>query len=203
MDRGQSSAYDGEGVQNNGHQNYSYNQSQNDPFNSFINTEDENAFDNSWHAADFSQHQQPNNHGYEQSAQHWQPQSYPASEQAYVQASRYSVDANYSGSDSIFHASAFDAQQPREFAGTPDLAHATYAPSTGLDPTALNNEVPYQFSHPPAKNEVNATISPAAITSYPNISEISFGANVSCLLDLIHAPIEKVYYLRNIDLTKS
>ena len=179
MDRGQSGAFNSGSAQTAGPQNYSYNQPQNDPFNSFINTEDDAAFDNTWQTPDFSSHQPSgSNNDYEPNPQHWHQTPYQSSGQNFLQIPQYPVDSNYPASDSIFQASNFDTPPAQEFAGRQNLAHQPYAPQSGFNPASLSNDPHYQYARSKDLETTSETISPAAITSYPEFSESSFPSNV-------------------------
>ncbi|KAG8529457.1 uncharacterized protein KY384_006094 [Bacidia gigantensis] len=152
--------------------NYQYNNTQSDPFNSFIHTEDDGAFDNTWQAPDFSAHQQPSQ-AFDQNSQQWPHNAYQPPEPNYLPMPQFNVDQRYSNPASNYQYPEFNSNPSPQFASRDSLEQSVYQRTADFNPNALSNETPYRFSGPPEFEQSSQTISPAAIESYPNISNAS------------------------------
>ena len=162
------------GGQSNGGPNYPYNGAQNDPFSSFINTEDEGAFDNTWQTPDYSSHQQPSN-AFDQSSQSWHQSPYQTPGSNFLPMPQYNIDSRYAAGESGFQFSSFNSNPVQEFASRESLPPSTYTNESSYDHGPLSNDTHFQYSGPQELEEASATISPRAIESYPNYPPASFG----------------------------
>lgn len=175
MDQSHANQYNAANAQNNGPANYAYNQNQNDPFQSFIHTEDDGAFDNSWQTPEFSTHQPANNIEYEQTTQPWHQASYQAPDSNYLLA-QYNVDPRYSTTGSNFQYPSYDPRTSQDFSARSNAQPTPYHEGSGFNSDALSHGPPYQYPRPQETEQTSQTISPAAITSYPDLSESSFNS---------------------------
>ena len=175
MDQAHANQYNGGAGQNNGPQNIQYNQAQNDPFQSFINTDDDNAFDNTWQSPDFSHQPTSTNNEYDHNVQQWpQHTSYQPADTNFLPMSQYGVDPRYAGSGSNFQYPTFDSHHTQGFPGRQSLQPSSYAAPSDFSSNSLSNGPPYQYSRSPDTEHASQTISPSAITSYPDLSEAPF-----------------------------
>ena len=156
----------------NGASNYQYNGTQNDPFNSFINTDDENAFDNSWQAPEYNAHQ-ASNAGFDHGNQPWQQPPYQTSDSSFLPISQYSVDARFSPSDSAYQYPSFNSNPTHDLASR-EISRSPYPAAAGFGTNSISNGAPFQYSGPPELEQASQTISPAAIESYSTYQQPSF-----------------------------
>lgn len=154
---------------------YQYNGTQNDPFNSFINTEDENAFDNSWQAPEYSAHQ-TSNAGFDHGTQSWPQPAYQAPESNFLPISQFSVEPRYSPSDSGYQYPNFNSNPTHDLPSR-EISRSPYPVATGFGPTGIGNGASFQYSGPQDLEQASQTISPAAIESYPNYQQAPFDTN--------------------------
>ena len=161
---------------------YSFNGTQNDSFSTFVNTENDNAFDPPWNAQAFPTNQQPVN-GFDQGNHGWQQHPYQSTnlismnnygiqprdyEQSYP---RSPVPFDYPGFDSsnnqTFSPSAYDSSlnfgqvpltsNPQyEFPGQQGIQHQQHHET--ISPQALQN---YSTSFPQPPTEDPRQVSPA------------------------------------------
>ena len=174
MDRGQGPQYNASEGQNEAH-SYAFTQPpNNDPFNSFIHTEDEAAFDNTWQTPDFSNHHPPN-HNYDQSTQHWPQTAFsPQSQnQSYMPMSQYGIDPRFSAqSGPNLQYASFGSNSAPAYSGRPALHAPAFNDSADFHSTALTDEPPFPYSRPGSSENANQTISPAAITTYAELNNL-------------------------------
>ncbi|KAL9131279.1 MAG: hypothetical protein Q9217_000767 [Psora testacea] len=161
------------GVQPNGAA-YAYNSTQSDPFHSFINTEDEAAFDNTWQTPDFSSHQQSGN-AFDQGGQSWQQNPYQTSESSFLPMSQFNLDPRYPAGDSGFQFPGFNQNPVQEFASREPLPPPAYHNVSDYNHGPLSNDHHFLSSGPQELQQASQTISPQAIESYPNYPQASFG----------------------------
>ena len=178
MDPRHGNHYNNSGQGQSSSSNFQYpGSTQNDPFNSFINTEDETAFDNTWQTPDFSSNQNSSN-GFDHASQAWQQNPYPSTESNFLPISQYNVEPRYPTGESAYQFSNFNSNPNQDFASSRgDLHQPTYQRPTGFNPTSLNNGATFQFSGPQELEQASQTISPAAIESYPSFPQSSLVAN--------------------------
>ena len=159
------------GSQSNGGSNYAFNSTQNDPFHSFINTEDEGAFDNTWRSPDFSTNSQPS----------WQPNPYPASESNFLPIPQFNMDPQYANADSAFQYSSFNSNPAQDFASRDSVPPPSYNNASEYGNGSLSNDTSFQYPGPSELQPASQTISPQAIESYPSYSQQAFesGRHVS------------------------
>ncbi|KAF6218492.1 hypothetical protein HO133_005841 [Letharia lupina] len=143
--------------------NYGFNSGQNDPFNSFVHTDNESAFDSSWNPQAYPAQQQPIN-GFDHGNQQWQQNPYQSPNSLPMpnyggQSSDY--DQIYSRNPASFSYSGFDPNTSHAFSASPFDSALNY----GQMP--LNSGTPYDYSAPPAYSQHNETISPQALQNYP------------------------------------
>ena len=173
MDQAQGPQYSGSEGHNEAH-NYTYAQpANNDPFNSFIHTEDEAAFDNTWQAPELSIHNPPSNN-YEQPAQHWPQNAFTTQSQTYMPLSPYGLDPRYStpvGPNLQYASFGTDRNQP--YPGRPDLQAPAFNDHPGFRPNASNDENSFPYSRPASSENTNQTISPTAITTYADLGDLA------------------------------
>lgn len=143
--------------------NYGFNSGQNDPFNSFVHTDNESAFDSSWNPQAFPAQQQPIN-GFDHGNQPWQQNPYQSSNSLPMhnyggQSSDY--DQIYSRNPASFNYSGFDPNTSQAFSPSPFDSALNY----GQIP--LSTGTPYDYSAPQGFPQHNETISPQALQNYP------------------------------------
>ena len=162
MDPPHGNQYNSTGNGHNVHPGFQYSGgAQNDPFHSFINTEDEAAFDNTWQP-DFSTHQHPNN-------------TFDHTGQPFLPISHYNSESRFPSGDSTYQFSSFNSNPGQEFASREELNQATYQGAPGYNSAPLSNGAPFQYSGPQELEQASQTISPAAIESYSNYPQPSLG----------------------------
>lgn len=142
---------------------YAFNSGQNDPFNSFVHTDNESAFDSSWNPQAFHAQQQPIN-GFDHANQPWQQNPYHSSTSLPMhnyggQSSDY--DQIYSRNPASFNYSGFDPNTSNAFSPSPFDGNLSY----GQMP--LNTSTAYDYSDSQAFSQHNETISPQALQNYP------------------------------------
>lgn len=143
--------------------NYSFNNGQSDPFNSFVHTDNESAFDSTWNPQSFNAQQQPIN-GFDHGNQPWQQNPYQSSNSLPMhnyggQSSDY--DQIYSRNPASFNYSGFDPNTSHAFSPSPFDGGLSY----GQMP--LSTSTPYDYSDSQAFPQHNETISPQALQNYP------------------------------------
>ena len=143
--------------------NYAFNNGQNDPFNSFVHTDNESAFDSSWNPQAFPAQQQPIN-TFDHGNQPWQQNPYHSTNSIPLhnyggQPSDY--DQIYSRNPASFSYSGFDPNSNQAFSPSPFDSALNY----GQIP--LSNATPYDYSATQAFSQHNETISPQALQNYP------------------------------------
>ena len=142
---------------------YAFNSGQNDPFNSFVHTDNESAFDSSWNPQAFNAQQQPIN-GFDHGNQPWQQNPYQSSPSLPMhnyggQSSDY--DQIYSRNPASFNYSGFDPNTTNAFSPSPFDGNLSY----GQMP--LSTSTAYGYSDSQAFPQHNETISPQALQNYP------------------------------------
>ena len=142
--------------------NYGFNSGPNDPFNSFVHTDNESAFDSSWNPQAFPAQQQPIN-GFDHANQPWQQNPYQSSSSLPLhnyggQSSDY--DQIYSRNPASFNYSGFDPNTNPAFAASPFDSTLSY----GHLP--LSNAAQYDYPPPQGFPPHNETISPQALQNY-------------------------------------
>lgn len=166
--RQQAQAYSSANTQRNG-ENYGFNGIQNDAFNSFVNTDNDSAFEPSWsHPAIPTQQQHAN--GFEQGSHAWQSNAYQSSN--FLGTPNYGVaareyDPPYSRSPSTFNYSTLDPNQSQTFSSNSyDNSNPYENPLYGH--SALNNSAQFEFSGAAGlREQQHDTISPQALQTYP------------------------------------
>ena len=161
--RQQGQDYAGNNTSNAAGGNYAFNAGQNDPFNSFVHTDNDSAFDSSWNPQAFPTQQQPIN-TFDHGNQQWQQNPYQSTNSLPMhnygpQASDY--DQIYSRNPASFNYSSFDPNTSQAFSPSPFDSTLTY----GQLP--LTNATPYDYSATQAFSQHNETISPQALQNYP------------------------------------
>ncbi|KAL9026188.1 MAG: hypothetical protein Q9196_005110 [Gyalolechia fulgens] len=163
MDQNQSSAQDDHPLR----VPYGYNESQNDPFNSFLNTDNEPSFNQSWTSQSFNPHAEPTN-PYDQTGHGW-PQN-PLSAPNIQHVPNYGIhngiyDPPYSRNPASFDYPAFNPNRNSAISGPP-FDQTFY----GQHP--VTNQDQYAFSRNPAfeqnLQQTNQTISPQALQNHPS-----------------------------------
>ena len=162
------------GSQSDGGTTYAYNSTQNDPFNSFIHTEDEGAFDNTWQTPDFSSHQQPSS-TFDHGGQSWQQNTYQTPESGFLPISQFNIDPRYSTGDSGFQFSTFNSNPVHEFVSRESIPPSVYHNSSDYNHGVLSNDAHFRISGTQELQQASQTISPQAIESYPNLPQGGFG----------------------------
>ena len=143
--------------------NYAFNAGQSDPFNSFVHTDNDSAFDSSWNPQAFPAQQQPIN-GFDHSNQSWQQNPYQTSNSLHMHnfgAQSADYDQIYSRNPTSFNYSGFDPNTNQTFSPSPFDNALTYAQ------IPLSNPASYDYSPPQAFQQHNETISPQALQNYP------------------------------------
>ncbi len=144
--------------------NYGFsNGGQNDPFNSFVHSDNGDAFDSSWNPQGFAAQQQPIN-SFDPGNQSWQQNPYQSSSSLPIhnyggQSSDY--DQIYSRNPASFNYSGFDPNTIHAFSPSPFDNALNY----GQIP--LSNNTAYDYSAPQTFPQHNETISPQALQNYP------------------------------------
>ena len=162
--RQQSQEYGGNNAPSTAGGNYGFNTGQNDPFNSFVHTDNDSAFDSSWNTQAFPAQQHPINN-YDHGNQPWQQNPYQSSSALPLhnyggQSNEY--DQIYSRNPaSSFNYSGFDPSTSQAFSASPFDSALNY----GQMP--LSNATPYDYSAPQGFSQHNETISPQALQNYP------------------------------------
>lgn len=143
--------------------NFGFNSGQNDPFNSFVHTDNESAFDSSWNPQAFPAQQQPIN-GFDNGTQQWQQNPYQSSNSLPMhnyggQSSDF--DQIYSRNPASFSYPGFDSNTSQAFSPSPFDSALNY----GQIP--LSNGPQYDYSAHQGFPQHNETISPQALQNYP------------------------------------
>ncbi|KAL6721369.1 hypothetical protein ACLMJK_000472 [Lecanora helva] len=163
--RQQPQEYSGSNAQHAG-SSYNFNSVQNDPFSTFVNTDNDSAFESSWTNQTLPIHQQQIN-GFDQGNQNWQQTSYQSS--SFLDAPSYGnprdYEQQYSRSPASFNYQNFDNGRNQSL-GTNnyEIPSNTYA-----DPlyAQLRNNSHFDYSAPTGLQQHHATISPQALQTYP------------------------------------
>ena len=149
---------------------YSNNGIQNDPFNAFVNTDNESAFEPSWNSQS-TQPQQQSISGFDQSTPGWQQTPYQSSN--YLGAANFGSQREYeqffNDRPSSFSYPSFDPSHNQTFASN----------SYGNSPDAsdlykqFHNGAQFEY-HGPAdfeqqQQQHGETISPQALQTYPSV----------------------------------
>lgn len=142
--------------------NYAFNSGQHDPFNSFVHTDNDSAFDSSWNTQGFPAQQQPINN-FDHGNQPWQQNPYPSSNSLPMhnyggQPGDY--DQIYSRNPPAFNFTGFDPNTSQAFSPSPFDSALNY----GQLP--LSNPPPYDYAPPQGFPQHNETISPQALQNY-------------------------------------
>lgn len=142
--------------------NYGFNGGPSDPFNSFVHTDNESAFDSSWNPQAFPTQQQPIN-SFDHGNQPWQQNPYQSSTSLPMhnyggQSSDY--DQIYSRNPTSFSYSGFDPTPSHAFSTSPFDSAMSY----GQLP--MRNSSPYDYSDSQAFPHPNETISPQALQNF-------------------------------------
>ena len=164
--RHQVQEYPGSNSQNASSNNF--NGLQNDAFNTFVNTDNESAFDSSWGNQPMPTQQQPNINSFNQGSHGWQQTPYQPSN--FFNAANYGASRDfeqpYSRSPSSFNYPSFDPHQ------NPAFAPSTYEgpPNPYEDPLygSVNNNPQFEFSGSTGLQQHHNTISPQALQTYPS-----------------------------------
>lgn len=147
---------------------YGYNESQNDSFNSFLNTDNEPTFNQPWSSQPFSSHPESTN-SYDPSGHGWPQNALSAPHAQGV--TNYGIhggglyDQNYSRSPAAFDYSGFNANRNPALSGPPYDHTFTYS-----QPSVQNHD---QYGFPKGhgfqqslQQTQNQTISPQALQNY-------------------------------------
>ncbi len=152
-----------------GGQNYGYNAAQNDPFNTFINTENESAFDTSpWTNQPFQATQQTTT-GFGQTSNPWPQTPYQSSSSNFLPLSQFGTfpedtDPTYSRNSS-FQYPGFDSNAEPAFSSAlyPDISSYTDLP--------LSNDPRFDYAGTQGFQTPNETISPRALQNYSQFAQ--------------------------------
>ena len=145
---------------------YAYNNVQTDPFNTFVNTDNDSAFESSWGNQNLPP-QQSSINSFDQGNHNWQQSPYQPS--SFLGAPNYGAasreyDQQYSRSPSSFNYPSFDPNQNQAFAQyeTPTLPYdsALYE--------SLNNSPQFEYPGSTGLQQPHNTISPQALQTYPS-----------------------------------
>lgn len=144
--------------------NFGFNGIQNDPFSSFVHTDNEPAFDPAWSNPAFPSQQQHIN-GFDQGNHAWTPNPYQSPN--FLATPDYGVpqreyDQQFSRSPSAFGYGGFDPGQTQSFS-EPN----PYDNPLGFDHGPLNNSAQYEYPGSAALAQTHETISPQALQNYP------------------------------------
>ena len=157
--RQQSQDYSGGGSQRTG-ASYGFNGIQNDPFNAFVNTDNDSAFDTSWTNQNLPAQQQQIN-AYDQGSHTWQPSPYQSS--SFLGTTNYGpprdYEQPYSRSPSSFNYPGFDPNHNQTFAPN-QYEESLYG--------QLNNSAQFDYAGSAELQQHHATISPQALQTYPS-----------------------------------
>ncbi|KAL9105039.1 MAG: hypothetical protein Q9163_000052 [Psora crenata] len=185
--------YAAAGGQQTGGATFAYNSNHNDPFNSFINTEDEGAFDNTWQPSDFPSHHQSSS-AFDQGGQSWQQNPYQTSESTFLAMPTFNIDPRYgAGGDSGLQFSSFNSNPVQDFTSRESLATSAYHSTSDYNRGPLGSDSQFQYSGPQELQQASQTISPQAIESYPNYPQAPFGDNRHLARGLPVAPGEFIH----------
>ena len=164
MDPRQAPDYSGGNSQNGSNNNF--NGLQNDPFNAFVNTDNDSAFEPSWGNQTMPAQQQHVN-GFNQGSHGWQQTPYQASN--FFNATNYGSSRDYeqpySRSSPTFNYPSFDPNHPQGF------APSTYEnpPNPYEDPLygSIDNNPQFEYPGSTGLQQHHNTISPQALQTYP------------------------------------
>ena len=154
-------------------QPYSFQGNQSDPFNAFINADDEESFDNSW------QNPNPNyapsnpqiNNGFEHTSQPWSQPPFQQPEASYSNVPQFGIGSAYPSNDNGFqYPPAFNAKSA-EFAGRGSIQQTPFQAISTFSPDNLSHAHGFDYSGPRELQEASQTISPAAIESHSNYAQ--------------------------------
>ena len=143
--------------------NYSFNAGQNDPFNSFVHTDNDSAFDSSWNPQAFPAQQQPIN-TFDHGNQPWQQNPYHSTNSIPIHnygAQPSDYDQIYSRNPSSFNYSGFDPNTNQAF------SPAAFDTALNYSQIHLSNANSYDYSATQPFSQHNETISPQALQNYP------------------------------------
>lgn len=147
--------------------NYNYHGMQNDPFHTFVNTENESAFEPSWSNPPIPAQQQQIN-GFDEGSNGWQQTPYQSSN--FLSAANYGpprdYEQPYSRSPSSFNYSGFEPSNNQTFAPNTYETH----PTSYEDPLygSMNNDTQFNYPGSAELQQHNETISPQALQTYPS-----------------------------------
>lgn len=149
--------------------NYAFNGAQNDPFNSFVHTDNESAFDSSWGNQNLPTQQHSLN-GFDQSNHAWAQNPYQPS--GFLGASGFGAASRefeqpYSRSPSSFNYQGFDPNQSHTFPSNLYDHQNPYENSLGYSNSSLNPNAQYEYPDPSGPQRSHETISPQALQNYP------------------------------------
>jgi len=146
---------------------YGFNGIQNDPFHTFVNTDNDSAFESSWSNQPVPAQQQHIN-GFDEGNHGWQQTPYQSSN--FLGAANYGhpreYEQPYSRSPSSFNYPSFDPSHNQTFAPHPYEP----PPNPYEDPLygSLNNNAQFEYPGPAGLQQHHDTISPQALQTYPS-----------------------------------
>ena len=165
--RQQSQDYSGGSNSQRAGTNYGFNGIQNDPFNTFVNTDNDSAFEPSWTNQTLPAQQQQIN-SFDQGSHSWQQSPYQSS--TFLGTTNYGpprdYEQPYTRSPSSFNYPSFDPSH-----------NSTFAPNTFDTPAnpyddslygQLNNSAHFDYAGSAELQQHHATISPQALQTYPS-----------------------------------
>ena len=144
--------------------NYSFNGAQNDTFSTFVNTDNDNAFDPPWNSQAFPSNQQPVN-GFDQGNHGWQQHPYQSPN--LLSMNNYGIQPRdyeqpFSRSPAPFDYSGFDSTHTQTFSPS---AYDTSL-NFGQIPLSTNPQYDYAGQQGLQQQQHHDTISPQALQNY-------------------------------------
>ena len=144
--------------------NYSFNGAQNDAFSTFVNTDNDNAFDPPWNSQAFPSNQQPVN-GFDQGNHGWQ--QHPYQSPSLLSMNNYGIQPRdyeqpFSRSPAPFDYSGFDSTHTQTF------SPSAYDSSLNFGQIPLSNNPQYDYAGQQGlqQQQHHDTISPQALQNY-------------------------------------
>lgn len=144
--------------------NYPFNGAQNDAFSTFVNTDNDNAFDPPWNSQAFPSNQQPVN-GFDQGNHGWQQHPYQSPN--LLSMNNYGIQPRdyeqpFSRSPAPFDYSGFDSTHTQTF------SPSAYDASLNFGQIPLNNNPQYDYEGQQGlqQQQHHDTISPQALQNY-------------------------------------
>ena len=144
--------------------NYSFNGAQNDAFSTFVNTDNDNAFDPPWNSQAFPSNQQPVN-GFDQGNHGWQQHPYQSPN--LLSMNNYGIQPRdyeqpFSRSPAPFDYSGFDSTHTQTF------SPSAYDASLNFGQLPLSNNPQYDYAGQQGlqQQQHHDTISPQALQNY-------------------------------------